>query len=149
MGWIVWDHKKDIRYFETELVKGRNWASYWRNRAMEAIGKHNNHIEKCNRVIEAGESGIDIHDSEAADLRRELERTRTELQNATSEKLRLKNELDEKARTISELSLRVDEVSKRIGNGRADSGSSGLRQSRTASRPELGDTLPLLLRGWA
>ena len=125
MGWIVWDHKKDIRYFETELVKGRNWASYWRNRAMEAIGKHNDHIEKCNRVIEAGESGIDIHDSEAADLRRELERTRTELQNATSEKLRLKSELDEKARTISELSLRVDEVSKRIGNGRADSGSSG------------------------
>ena len=125
MGWIVWDHKKDIRYFETELVKGRNWASYWRNRAMEAIGKHNDHIEKCNRVIEAGESGIDIHDSEAADLRRELERTRTDLQNATSEKLRLKSELDEKARTISELSLRVDEVSKRIGNGRADSGSSG------------------------
>ena len=125
MGWIVWDHKKDIRYFETELVKGRNWASYWRNRAMEAIGKHNDHIEKCNRVIETAESGIDIHDSEAADLRRELERTRTELQNATSEKLRLKSELDEKARTISELSLRVDEVSKRIGNGRADSGSSG------------------------
>ena len=92
---------------------------------MEAIGKHNDHIEKCNRVIEAGESGIDIHDSEAADLRRELERTRTELQNATSEKLRLKSELDEKARTIPELSLRVDEVSKKIGNGRADSGSSG------------------------
>lgn len=92
---------------------------------MEAIGKHNDHIEKCNRVIEAGESGIDIHDSETADLRRELERTRTELQNATSEKLRLKSGLDEKARTISELSLRVDEVSKRIGNGRADSGSSG------------------------
>ncbi len=125
IGWIVWDHKKDTRYFETELVKGRNWASYWRGRAMEAIGKHNDHIEKCNRVIEAGESGIDIHDSEAADLRRELERTRTELQNATSEKLRLKSELDEKARTIPELSLRVDEVSKKIGNGRADSGSSG------------------------
>jgi hypothetical protein len=125
IGWIVWDHKKDIRYFETELVKGRNWASYWRNRAMEAIGKHTDHIEKCNRVIEAGESGIDIHHSEAADLRRELERTRTDLQNATSEKLRLKSELDEKARTISELSLRVDEVSKRIGNGRADGGSSG------------------------
>jgi len=125
IGWIVWDHKKDIRYFETELVKGRNWASYWRTRAMDAIGKHNDHIEKCNRVIEAGESGIDIHDSEAADLRRELERTRTELQNATSEKLRLKSELDEKARTISELSLRVDEVSKRIGNGRADGGFSG------------------------
>jgi hypothetical protein len=54
---------------------------------------------------------------------------RTELQNVTSEKLRLKSELDEKARTISELSLRVDAVSKRIGNGKPDSDSSGAASS--------------------
>ena len=126
MGWIVWDHKKDIRYFETELVKGRNWASYWRNRAMEAIGKHNDHIEKCNRVIEAGETGIPLGDAaEAIDLRLDLERARAELQNVTSEKLRLKGELDEKARTISELSLRVDEVTKRFANGSAENGPAG------------------------
>ena len=117
IGWIVRDHKQDIRYFETELVKGRNWAAYWRNRALEAITKHNEHIERCNRVIEAGESGVSIGDSEAADLRRELERTRTELQNTTSEKLRLQAELDEKKRMTTELSLRVDEVTKRIGQG--------------------------------
>jgi hypothetical protein len=121
LGWIVWDHKKDIRYFETELVKGRNWAAYWKNRAIEAITKHNAHIEKCNRVIEAGDTGIPLGDAaEAIDLRIELERARAELQNVTSEKLRLKGELDEKARTISELSLRIDEVTKKIGNGNAE-----------------------------
>ena len=123
VGWMVWDHKKDIWYFETELVKGRNWAAYWKTRAMEAITKHNAHIEKCNRVIETGETGIPVGDAlEAIDLRLELERTRAELQNVTSEKFRLKGELDEKARTISDLSLRVDEVTKRIANGSAESG---------------------------
>jgi hypothetical protein len=122
IGWIVRDHKQDIRYFEIELVKGRNWAAYWRNRALKAITKHNEHIERCNRVIEAGESGVSIGDSEAADLRRELERTRTELQNTTSEKLRLEAELDEKKRMTTELSLRVDEVTKRIGKGGQENG---------------------------
>ena len=122
IGWIVRDHKQDIRYFETELVKGRNWAAYWRNRALEAITKHNEHIERCNRVIESGESGVSIGDSEAGDLRRELERTRTELQNTTSEKLRLEAELDEKKRMTTELSLRVDEVTKRIGRGGQENG---------------------------
>ena len=131
VGWMVRDHKKDILYFETELVKGRNWAAYWNTRAIEAITKHNTHIEKCNRVIEACETGIPVGDAaEAIDLRLELERTRAELQNVTSEKLRLKSELDEKARTISDLSLRVDEVSKRIANGNADSGPAG------AARPD-------------
>ena len=126
IGWIVWDHKKDIRYFETELVKGRNWAAYWKSRAIEAITKHNAHIERCNRVIEAGETGIPVGDAaEAIDLRLDLERARAELQNVTSEKLRLKGELDEKARTISELSLRVDEVTKRIANGNAENGPAG------------------------
>jgi len=126
IGWIAWDHKKDIRYFETELVKARNWAAYWKSRAIEAINKHNGHIEKCNRVIEAGESGIPVGDAaETIDLRLELERTRSELQNVTSEKLRLKSELDEKAKTISDLSLRVDAVTKRIGNGKPDNDAAG------------------------
>jgi hypothetical protein len=126
IGWIVWDHKKDVSYFETELVKGRNWAAYWKTRAIEAITKHNAHVEKCNRVIEAGETGIPVGDAaEAIDLRLELERARAELQNVTSEKLRLKGELDEKARTIFELSIRVDEVTKRIANGNAENGPTG------------------------
>jgi hypothetical protein len=77
IGWILRDQKQGIRYFESELVEGRNWAAYWKGRALEAIAKHNGH----NRVIEAGESGVSIGDSEAADLRRELELTRTERQN--------------------------------------------------------------------
>jgi hypothetical protein len=130
IAWIVWDHKKDIRYFETELVKARNWAVYWKSRAIAAITKHNGHIEKCNRVIEAGESGNPVGDAaETIDLRLELERTRSELQNATSEKLRLKSELDEKARTISDLSLRVDAVSRRIGNGKPDNEAVGAASS--------------------
>ena len=37
----------------------------------------------------------------------------------------MKGELDEKARTISELSLRVDEVTKRIANGSVENGLAG------------------------
>jgi hypothetical protein len=35
-----------------------NYAKYWKDRAGEAIRKHNAHIEGCNRVIEAGETGM-------------------------------------------------------------------------------------------
>ena len=124
IGWVVWDHRKDIRYFETELVKGRNWAEYWKGRAIEAISRHNQHVERCNRVVEAEENGAPGGDAaEASDLRLQLERTRTELQNVTSEKLRLKGELEEKARTISDLSMRVDDVTRRIANGTPGNGS--------------------------
>ena len=119
------DHKKDIRYFETELVKGRNWAAYWKSRAIEAITKHNAHIEKCNRVIEAGETGIPSETRRRRLTCGWIWNEPRELQNVTSEKLRLKGELDEKARTISELSLRVDEVTKRIANGSAENGPTG------------------------
>ncbi|MCZ2078359.1 MAG: hypothetical protein LC130_25590, partial [Bryobacterales bacterium] len=57
-------------------------------------------------------------------------RTRTELQNLTSEKLRLKGELEEKARTISDLSTRVDEVTRKIANGMPGNGFA------EAARPE-------------
>ncbi|MCZ2076133.1 MAG: hypothetical protein LC130_14170, partial [Bryobacterales bacterium] len=77
MGWIIRDHRKDIRYFETELVKGRNWVEYWRNRAIEAINRYNLHVEKCNRVVEADENGAPSGDAaEVSDLRLQLERTR-------------------------------------------------------------------------
>jgi hypothetical protein len=63
VGWIVRDHRKDIRYFDTELVKARNSAAYWKSRAVEAITKHNGHIERCNGVVEAGETGTPVGDA--------------------------------------------------------------------------------------
>lgn len=118
VGWLAWDHKKDIRYFKTELVKARNWATYWKGRAVEAITKHNAHIEKCNRVIEAGESGLSAGDTaEAGALRQQVEGMRIEVLNLTSENKRLRHDLEQKSTVVADLSVRVDDATKKIGSG--------------------------------
>lgn len=53
--------------------------------AGEAIRRHSDHIERCDRVIEAGERGVPLRDVvEALGLRCELEESRTEILNLTT-----------------------------------------------------------------
>ena len=107
-----------IRYFETELVKARNWAKYWKSRAVDAIHKHNEQIEKCNRVVEAGESGLPAGDAvEAGALRQQVEGMRIEVLNLTSENKRLRHDLEQKAALAADLSARVDDATKKTGSG--------------------------------
>jgi hypothetical protein len=89
-----------------------------RELAREAIEKYNHHIERCNRVVEAQEFGHPIPGtgSSAEQLSAKLQETAEKLDAVTRERDKLKSELDEKTRRVTELSLRVDGVSKK-GNG--------------------------------
>jgi len=56
-----------------------NYAEYCKQHATEAIQKHNEHIEVCNRVIEAADSGRPMPAGLQEDWRSEMERLRNEL----------------------------------------------------------------------
>ena len=83
--------------------------------ANEAIRKYNDHIERCNRVIEATDSGHPVHGSptEVEELRSELEKKRSELDAMTGNKNKLAAELDEQRLLVAQFSLRVDGLTKR------------------------------------
>ena len=88
--------------------------------AREAIQKYNDHIELCNRVVEEQESGHPLSGSGSAleRLTAKLQETGEKLDAATRERDKFKSDLDEKTRRVTELSLRLDALSrKRNGDG--------------------------------
>ncbi len=97
-----------------------NQDQHSREVAREAIQRYNGHIERCNRVIEATESGHPIPGSatEADGLREKLKETSDKLSAITRERDKLAGEVAEKTRQFTELSLRLDGVTKKTnGNG--------------------------------
>ena len=57
--WQRWNHAERLKQLAQRAADAMNYAKYWKQGADKATRKHNAHIEKCNRVIEAGENGLD------------------------------------------------------------------------------------------
>ena len=124
--WQRWNHTERLKQLAQRTADAMNYAKYWKERAGEAIRKHNAHIERCNRVIEAGETGVPTGDAaEAADWRLQMERMRTELSNAQSDKKRLEAELEQKNAMVADMSARVDEATQKVGGGSGRGNGSG------------------------
>src|SRR5439155_23869578 len=83
-----------------------------REAAREAIRRYNEHIEKCNRAIEAQEAGLSLPGrpagSEVEALRAELQETAAKLATAIQERDQLKVQLDETKMSVAVLSLKVE-----------------------------------------
>jgi len=123
--------------FEEKLSEALRHDQYSREGAREAIRRYNEHIDKCNRVIEAQEAGLPsagVGNTEVEGLRRQLEEARTECDAASRERDNLQAELKQTSATVADLSLRLSRSgSKGIGNGEgaassSDAGSSELMQ---------------------
>jgi len=100
-----------------------NYAEYCKQNALEAIRKHNEHIELCNRVIEAEDTGRPMAAGLQEDWRPEMERLRTELAEQVSENARVSAELAQKNQMVTSLSSRIDELARQMsarGNGTAN-----------------------------
>jgi hypothetical protein len=116
--WQRWNHTERLKQLAQRAADAMNYAKYWKQRADKATQKHNAHIEKCNRVIEAGENGLPSGDTaETGELRQQLEGMRIETLNLTSENKRLRHDLEQKATMVADLSVRVDDAAKKVGNG--------------------------------
>jgi chromosome segregation ATPase len=105
-----------------------------REAAREAIRRHNDHIEKCNRVIEAQEAGLSLSTSPAGSdveaLRAELQQTGVDLSTVKRERDQLRAELDQTRLSVADLSLRVESLARK-GNGHSTDAESAAEVTTT------------------
>jgi len=93
--------------------------------AKEAIERYNQHIEQCNRAIEDSGSGQNpsATGTESDELKAKLQQTVANLRAMTLERDGLKEELAQKSRVVTDLSLRVQALTDQMnGNGKGLAG---------------------------
>lgn len=93
--WVWWDKMRQIKWVAAEcLTDALNAKTLAESRAVDAIDRHNRHIELCNRVIEGQGSGIGgtLDAGNSALTVRELQ---TELAASRANCVRLQHELDQ------------------------------------------------------
>jgi hypothetical protein len=116
--WI--DHRRSMWITAEMMTDLYNHDAYSRQVARDAIQKYNDHIERCNRAIEAAE-----HSMSAVGGNSDAERFRVELQSVTAERDSYKRERDlaksdlaEKERVLADMSLRLDALAKKSNGSR-------------------------------
>jgi hypothetical protein len=120
------DHRRKMHATAEMLADIYSHDSYSRQMAKEASERHNQHIEQCNRAMEAAESGDGRPgwgNSAADGLRAELQRAASQLEATTQERNKLQEELRQKSLIVADLSMRLDTLSKKVNGTRGlDSG---------------------------
>ena len=117
------DHRRTLRSGAEIQADLYNHDLYSRQAARDAIEKYNRHIEQCNRAIENAESGQDRPgwgDSPVERLRTELRRVVAQLDATTQDRNKLQEELQQKSLVVTDLSTRLDALSRKI-NGSSSS----------------------------
>jgi hypothetical protein len=134
--WI--DHRR-AKWITAEMMTDLyNHDAYSRGVAREAIQTYNDHIERCNRAIEAAEHGISAPgaDSDANNLTSQLASVADQRDAYKRERDVLKRDLQEKEELIAAMSWRVDAVSKKT-NPNHVAGNSGNSVDMSAAGPKV------------
>jgi hypothetical protein len=130
-----WYDLKRIRWIHSaQMADVLSHDRQSREAAREAIRRHNDHIEKCNRVIEAQEAGLSLSTSPAGSdveaLRAELQQTGVDLSTVKRERDQLRAELDQTRLSVADLSLRVESLARK-GNGHSTDAESAAEVTTT------------------
>ena len=119
------DHRRSMRITGEMMADLYSHDLHSRQVANEAIEKYNQHIEQCNRAVEAAESGNckpGWGNSEMEGVKAELQRVASQLEATTQDRTKLQEELRQKSLVVSDLSTRLDALSKKV-NGVRDTSS--------------------------
>ena len=130
--WI--DHRRAMWITAEMMTDLYNHDAYSRGVAREAIQKYNDHIERCNRAIEAEAGGraLPAADPDTEELKTKLKRAAEERDLYMQERDKAKAELATSALTLAQMSLRLDGVSSKPGATVGTGQSSELRNSDPA-----------------
>jgi uncharacterized protein YoxC len=115
------DRRRERYLTEEMLTDLYNQDLYSRQAAREAIAKYNNHVEHCNRAIEAGTGqGISGNASVDDELKAKLQTLADDLRATTAERDRMAEELKQRSAVVTDLSLQLQALSEKIeGKGAA------------------------------
>jgi hypothetical protein len=108
--WI--DNRRTLWITAEMMADLYNHDLYSRDVAEKAIRKYNDHIERCNRAIEAGQHGLaeQSADSDHALCNEKLTRVTAERDEYLRQLNQIQTTLKTKEQTVAELSLRVDGI---------------------------------------
>ena len=116
---IAWIHN-DRHRATWELAEcasdALRYSEYCKREAKEAIRRHNDHVEKCNRIIEDRRSGLMTtpETAQVEDLKRDIKRLVADNDTLTKHNERLLEEKEQKAAEFRTLTQRVEEVEKHL-----------------------------------
>ena len=115
------DRRRERYLTEEMLTDLYNQDLYSRQAGREAIAKYNNHVEHCNRAIEAGSGQANSGStSENDELKGKLQKSADDLRVVTSERDQLSEELKQRSAVVTDLSLQLQALSEKIdGKGGA------------------------------
>jgi hypothetical protein len=98
---LAWMHNDRVRerwQLAEHAADALRYGEYCKRKAKEAIDRYNLHIETCNRVIEAGESGMATPETaNLEDYKRELQRLKSDNDAKELQVTRLSEQLEQKA----------------------------------------------------
>jgi hypothetical protein len=115
------DHRRSMRVTAEMMADVYSHDLLSRQTAAEAIERYNQHIEQCNRSIEASEAGNarpGWGETQAGSLKAELQRVASQLEATTQDRNKLQEELRQKALIVADLSIRLDALSKKVNGPR-------------------------------
>lgn len=115
----LYDRRKESRIMGDMMDEVKAHDAYSRKAAHEAIRQYNDHIELCNRAIEASETGQavgTVAGSQPGQARTNLEKLRADKDRLERDNVRLTAELQERDATIPNLSQRLNALSEKTGN---------------------------------
>jgi hypothetical protein len=114
-----YDRRREKRIMGEQMDEVRAHDLRSRQVAQDAIRQYNEHLELCNRAIEAsgGQIGTMGGNSELA---AELDKAKQQIVGLEGDKRRLEAEVAQKTTLITDLSLRIDALASQVGgNGQA------------------------------
>ncbi|MGA1998250.1 MAG: hypothetical protein ABSH45_20990 [Bryobacteraceae bacterium] len=123
LAWVQTDRVRERWQLAEHAADALRYAEYCKRRAREAISRYNEHVESCNRVIEAGDSGVAT--PETANLegyKRELQRLKSDNDAKDLRVASLTERLEQRDAEVNGLTQRVTAAEQRI-NARTASGS--------------------------
>lgn len=125
--WI--DHRRALSITAGMMADIYNQDAYSRQVAQEAIERYNRHIERCNRVIEAGENALAAvaANNELEQLRAELMRVAEERDRITRERDVAREDLRKKSVILADMSVRLEALTAKSGAANAGKSASDLR----------------------
>lgn len=119
LAWMYTDRVRERWQLADHTAEALRYAEYCKRRAGEAISRYNEHIEKCNRVIEAGESGMATPETASlADYRRQIEQLTADNDAKALKLARAEEELQKKSKELIAVTARISEVERVVANKR-------------------------------
>lgn len=119
---LLWVTKQRIDRRELEweaagcMADLANYAHFCKRQALEAIAKHNEHIELCNRLIESEETGKPVPPGGVSDEQRQtIDRLQKELADKVADNRRLEAELTSEKSKMRNLTTRLDAIEQARG----------------------------------